>query len=72
MLRGRWCHRIVLNIHAPTEDKTDDVKDSSYEEIECVPDTFPKSNPDLWICRQELLPLDHRGGPGFHTVLGSS
>jgi hypothetical protein len=28
MLRGNWCHIIVLNIHAPTEDKADDVKDS--------------------------------------------
>jgi hypothetical protein len=32
ILRGRWCH-IVLNIHDPTEDKTDDVKDSFYEEL---------------------------------------
>jgi hypothetical protein len=30
ILRGRWCHIIVLNIHAPTDDKTDDVKDSFY------------------------------------------
>jgi hypothetical protein len=36
ILRGRWCHIIVLNVHAPTEDKTDDVKDSSYEELERV------------------------------------
>jgi hypothetical protein len=36
ILRGRWCHIIVLNIHAPTEDKTDDVKDSFYEELESV------------------------------------
>jgi hypothetical protein len=35
-LRGRWCHIIVLNVHAPTEDKTDDVKDSVYEELEHV------------------------------------
>jgi hypothetical protein len=29
------CHIIiVLNFHAPTEDKTDDVKDSFYEELE--------------------------------------
>jgi hypothetical protein len=28
ILRGRWCHSIVLNVHASTEDKTDDVKDS--------------------------------------------
>jgi hypothetical protein len=30
ILRGHWCHIIVLNVHAPTEDKTGDVKDSSY------------------------------------------
>jgi hypothetical protein len=24
--RGCWCNFIVLNVHAPTEDKTDDVK----------------------------------------------
>jgi hypothetical protein len=41
ILRGRWCH-IVLNVHAPTEDKTDDVKDSFYEELERVFDKFPK------------------------------
>jgi hypothetical protein len=27
-LRGRWCHIVVLNVHVPTEDKIDDVKDS--------------------------------------------
>jgi hypothetical protein len=32
ILRGRWCHIIVLSVHAPTEDKSDDVKDSFYEE----------------------------------------
>jgi exonuclease III len=42
ILRGGWCHIIVLNIHAPTEDKTDDVKDSFYEELERVFDKFPK------------------------------
>jgi exonuclease III len=42
ILRGRWCHIIVLNVHAPTEDKTDDVKDSFYEELERVSDKFPK------------------------------
>jgi hypothetical protein len=38
----RWCHIIVLNVHAPTEDKTDDVKDSFYEDLESVFDKFPK------------------------------
>jgi hypothetical protein len=42
ILRGRWCHVIVLNVHAPTEDKTDDVKDSFYEELERVFDKFRK------------------------------
>jgi exonuclease III len=42
ILRGRWCHIIVLNVHGPTEDKTDDVKDSFYEELELVFDKFPK------------------------------
>jgi hypothetical protein len=28
ILRGCWCRIIVLNVHAPTENKTDDVKDS--------------------------------------------
>jgi hypothetical protein len=42
VLRGRWCHIIVLNVHAPTEDKTDDVKDSFYEELEHVFYRFPK------------------------------
>jgi hypothetical protein len=34
--RGHWCHIIVLNVNAPTEDETDDVKGSFYEELECV------------------------------------
>jgi hypothetical protein len=28
IITGRWCHIIGLNVHAPTEDKTDDVKGS--------------------------------------------
>jgi hypothetical protein len=39
--RGRWCD-IVLNVHAPTEDKTDDMKDMFYEELEHVFHKFPK------------------------------
>jgi hypothetical protein len=41
-LRGRWCHIIVLNVHAPTENNIYDMKDSFYEELECVFDEFPK------------------------------
>jgi hypothetical protein len=41
-LKGRWCGIIVLNVHAPTEDKDDDIKDSVYEELEQVFDQFPR------------------------------
>jgi exonuclease III len=42
ILRDRWCHFFVLNVHAPTEDKTEDVKDSFYEALERVFDKFSK------------------------------
>jgi hypothetical protein len=41
ILRGRWCH-VDLNVHAPTEDETVEVKDSFYEELERLFDKFPK------------------------------
>ena len=34
-MRGGWCNIIVLNVHAPS-DKSDDSKDSFYEELEQV------------------------------------
>jgi hypothetical protein len=42
ILRGRWFHSIVLNVHAPTEYKIDDVKDSFNEELERIFNKFPK------------------------------
>jgi hypothetical protein len=47
ILRGRWCHIIVLNVHSSTEDKIDYVKDSFYEELERVFDKFPKYHKNL-------------------------
>jgi hypothetical protein len=49
ILRGRWCHIIVLNDHAPREDKTDYVKDSFYEELERVFDKFPKYHTNILL-----------------------
>jgi hypothetical protein len=34
ILRGRWCSIVVLIVHAPGEKKSDDSKDSFYEELE--------------------------------------
>ena len=42
VLRGPWCNIIVLNVHAPSEEKSDEAKDSFYEELEQVFDHFPK------------------------------
>ena len=42
VLRGRWCNIMVLNVHAPSEDKSDDSKDSFYEELEQVFDHFSR------------------------------
>jgi hypothetical protein len=37
ILRARWRRVFVLNVNAPTaEDKIDHVKDSFYEEWECL------------------------------------
>jgi hypothetical protein len=36
-----WCD-IVYNIHAPTDGKFDDIKDSFYEELEQVMKQCPK------------------------------
>jgi hypothetical protein len=42
VLRGRWCNITILNVHAPSEEKSEDSKDSFYEEQEQVFDNFPK------------------------------
>jgi hypothetical protein len=42
ILRGHWCNIIVLNVHASTEDKIDDIKNRFYEKLEQVFDTFPR------------------------------
>jgi hypothetical protein len=32
--RGRWCNIIVLNVHGPGEEKSDNSKDGFYKKIE--------------------------------------
>jgi hypothetical protein len=41
-LNGMLSMFIVLNVHAPTEDKIDDMKDSFYEKLRCVFNKLPK------------------------------
>jgi hypothetical protein len=42
VLIGRWCIIIVLSVLAPSEEKSDGSKDSSYKELEPAFDHFPK------------------------------
>jgi len=42
VLRGHWCNIIVLNVHAPSEEKSDDSKARFYEELEQVFYHLPK------------------------------
>jgi len=42
VLRGCWYNIIVLNMHAPSEEKSDDSKDSFCEELGQVFYRFPK------------------------------
>jgi superfamily I DNA and/or RNA helicase len=42
ILKGRWYDIIVLNLHARNEDKSDDLKDSIYKELDRVLDQFLK------------------------------
>jgi len=41
VLRGHWCNIIVLNVHAPSQEKSDDSV-TDYEELQQVLDHFPK------------------------------
>jgi len=40
VLRGRWCNIIILNVHAPSEEKSDDSKDSFDVELEQLSNHF--------------------------------
>jgi len=61
VLRGRWCN-IVLNVQAPSEEKSDESKDSFYEELEQVFFyLFPK-------CHMEVLLGDFNAKVGRENI----
>jgi hypothetical protein len=47
--KGHWCDIMVLKMHAPTEDKDEDIKDSFYEELEEIFDQFPRYNTKILL-----------------------
>jgi hypothetical protein len=42
ILRRCWCDITVMNVHAQTVDKSDDMKHSFYDELEHVFNQLPK------------------------------
>ena len=61
VLRGRWRNIIVVNVHAPSEEKSDEAKDSFYEELEQVFDHFPKYH-------MKMLPGDFNAKVGRENI----
>jgi hypothetical protein len=52
---------IILNVHAPTENKHDDTKDSFYEELKHVFNQFPKYHMEIVLG----IPMQKSGGKIF-------
>jgi hypothetical protein len=71
---GHWCGIIDLNVHAPTEDKIDDMKDSFYRELERVFNILPKYH--MIILLEDFNPKVGRedifkptvGNESFHKI----
>jgi hypothetical protein len=49
VLTGRLCNVIISNVHAPSEEKSDDSNGSFYEELEQVFDNFLKYHMKILI-----------------------
>jgi hypothetical protein len=69
VLRGCWFNYIVLNMQAPSEEKSDDSKSTFYGELEHVFDYFPKYHMKIQlgdynarVGRQIILKLTIGGG----------
>ena len=60
-LRGRLLHIILVNVHAPSEEKREELKDSFYEELEEVFDHFPKYH-------MKMILVDFNGKVGRENI----
>ena len=44
VFRGAWYNLVFFNVHCPTEEKEDDIKNEFYDEFERVYDSFPSDS----------------------------
>jgi len=49
VLKGRWHNIILVNVHAPSEEKSQESKDSFYGELEQVFYHFPKYHMEILL-----------------------
>ena len=49
VLRGRWCNIIFLNVHSPSKAKSDDLRDSFYEDLDQVFVHFTKYHKNILL-----------------------
>jgi exonuclease III len=61
VLRGHWHNIIVVNVHVPSEEKSDESKESFYEELEQVFDHLPK-------CHMKMLLRDFNAKVGRENI----
>ena len=69
VLRDRWCNIIVLNVHAPREEESDDSKDSFYEELEQVFYHFPKYRMKILLGERENIFKPTVGNESLRQVI---
>jgi hypothetical protein len=69
ILRGRHYDINVLNVHAPTEDKTDSVKTTFCKELERVFNKFPKYQTKIANCESTHGSLHEISNDNRVTVL---
>jgi hypothetical protein len=66
----------VLNVHAPSEERSDDSKHSSYEELEQVFNRFPKYHTKLLlpdfnakVGRERVFSIRQLGMTAYMTIV---
>jgi len=49
-IKGKYNNIILINAYAPTEDKTEEIKEQFYDDLQSVVDKVPKSDLTIIFC----------------------